>query len=218
MSGESKKVAQLSEELRYRGETMRRSDVLTLISQLPDDVYLTTSEAAVFLRRSVSKMERLRIAGTGPVYIQDAPMPGSKATNLAVLYEKSSLKAWAKDNTAGSAMEHATLHGRTFATLHDVVEEHAFYIDAVGRVEGLVENFTIGEVVDGLGKRQIAWMAAVEGASRPWTSLSAHRAFAESIAETLSRSLRSIEQNIEATDIGESAAEGAKSIKLPGLR
>lgn len=208
MSGESKRVAQLAEEIRFRGETLRRADVLRLISELPDDSNLTTSEAAVFLRRSVSKMERMRVDGNGPDYIQDERAPGSKATNLTVLYEKAAIKAWAKKNTASSAMEHAIKHKRTFSTLQDAVEEHAFYVDELGRVEGMVEDFTVGEVIDGLGKREIAWMPAIEGASRPWKSSAAHKEFAASLLDTLRASTRSIEQNVEGTEIGEVTPEG----------
>ena len=208
MSGESKRVAQLAGEIKFRGEKLRRVDVLTLLSMLPDDALLTTSETAVFLRRSVSKMERMRVDGNGPPYVQDAPAPGSKATNLAVLYEKSGLRAWVKSRTASTAMEHAALHSRTFATLLDVVDEMAFYVDEQGRVEGAVENFTVAEVVEGLGLRQIVWMPAAEGCSRPWTSLASHKELADQVLAALSNSTRAIELNLESTDMGEGLPEG----------
>lgn len=207
MSGESKKVAQLGEEIKVRGEKLRRVDVLVLLTQLPDGALLTTSEAAVFLRRSVSKMERMRVDGNGPAYIQDPPPPGSKAMNLAVLYEVGALREWAKKNTASRAMEHAAMHGRTFATLMDAVEEMAFYVDEQGRVEGAVENFTVAEVIVGLGRRRIAWLPAVEGCSRPWKSLSAHKEFAEPILQALSNAKRAVEQSIESSDFEESIRE-----------
>ncbi|MBA2672986.1 hypothetical protein [Ramlibacter sp.] len=207
MSGESKRVAQLAEEIKFRGERMRRVDVLTLITMLPDDALLTTSEAAVFLRRSVSKMERMRVDGNGPPYVQDAPAPGSKATNLAVLYEKAAMKSWVKSHTASKAMDHAALQGRTFATLLDAVDEMAFYFDGQGRVEGAVENFTVAQVIEGLGRRRIVWMPAAEGCSRPWANLAAHKELADQVLAALSRSSRAIEQSLQATDIGEGLAE-----------
>ena len=207
MSGESKRVAQLAEEIRFRGQKMRRVDVLTLITMLPNDALLTTSEAAVFLRRSVSKMERMRVNDNGPAYLQDPPPPGSKATNLAVLYEKAALKAWAKENTATSSMEHAALHGRTFATLLDAVDEMAFYVDDYGRVEGAVEDFTAAEVIKSLGQRQIIWLPAAEGCSRPWTNTGAHKALADQVLAVLTQSSRAIEQNMQATEISEGIPE-----------
>lgn len=210
MSGESKRVAQLAGEVKFRGEKLRRVDVLSLLSMLPDDALLTTSEAAVFLRRSVSKMERMRVDGNGPDYVQDSPAPGSKATNLAVLYEKSALRVWVKGQTASSAMEHAALQGRTFATLLDVVDEMAFYVDDQGRVEGAVEDFPVLEVVEGLGMRQIVWMPAAEACARLWTSLASHKELAAPMLATLSRTSRAIEQSLESTDLGEGLPEGGK--------
>ena len=100
------------------------------------------------------------------------------------------------------------LHGRTFATLFDVVDEMAFYVDEKGRVEGAVEDSTVGEVVEGLGLRQIVWMPAAEGCSRPWTNLASHKELTEKLLATLSRTTRAIELSLESTELGEGLPEG----------
>ncbi len=77
MSGLSK---DLFSDVRYGGTTMKVADVLGAIGALPSGALLTTSEAAVFLRTSVTKMERLRKDGHGPVYSQGGGC-GAKGTN-----------------------------------------------------------------------------------------------------------------------------------------
>ncbi|MDN4040241.1 hypothetical protein [Massilia sp. YIM B02443] len=49
---------------------MKVVEVLDAINALHPSTLLTTSEAAIFLRTSVTKMERLRKDGDGAAYIQ----------------------------------------------------------------------------------------------------------------------------------------------------
>ena len=84
MSGLSK---DLLAEVRYSGQQMKVVEVLSAINALPPATLLTTSEAAIFLRTSVTKMERLRKDGEGPVYVQGGGK-GARGSNQTCLYEK----------------------------------------------------------------------------------------------------------------------------------
>lgn len=66
--------------------------VLEALHLLPDSAALTTDEAAIFLRVSVTTLERLRRDDTGPVYIQGGAA-GARAINQRVTYLKSDLIA-----------------------------------------------------------------------------------------------------------------------------
>lgn len=68
-------------------------DVLERLHRLPDTVALITSEAAVFLRSSVSALEAMRAKGAGPSYSQ-AGARGVSGANQKCLYEKGDLLAW----------------------------------------------------------------------------------------------------------------------------
>lgn len=50
---------------------------------------LTTSEAARFLRLSVPTMERLRVTGSGPIFIKLGP-----GKRCRVVYRRADLDAW----------------------------------------------------------------------------------------------------------------------------
>jgi hypothetical protein len=59
----------LMEKMNYNGEKMSIVDVLNCLNALNDQVMLTTTEAAIFLRVSVTTMERWRKQdGVGPEY------------------------------------------------------------------------------------------------------------------------------------------------------
>jgi hypothetical protein len=54
--------------------------VLDALYRLPDEVALTTDEAAIFLRMSRSTLERLRRSDDGPVYTQGGAV-GARGIN-----------------------------------------------------------------------------------------------------------------------------------------
>ncbi len=86
-------------------------DLLDRLHRLPDTCFLTTSEAAVFLRSSVTSLERMRRDGTGPLYIQ-AGGKGAFGTNQKCLYEVSDLLAWQRKNKVASSMQAAVRKGQ----------------------------------------------------------------------------------------------------------
>jgi len=67
------------------------------------DLYLTTVEAAAFLRLSPRTLERMRVEGNGPPYFKAGP--GKRAR---VLYRQADLITWLTDNsfTATSQYPH----------------------------------------------------------------------------------------------------------------
>jgi hypothetical protein len=85
-------------------------DLLDRLHRLPDTCFLTTSEAAVFLRSSVSSLERMRRDGTGPLYTQDGGK-GARGINQKCFYEKSDLLAWQRKNKVASSMQAAVRKG-----------------------------------------------------------------------------------------------------------
>jgi hypothetical protein len=67
--------------------------------------YMTTSEAAQFVRLSPRTLERLRVHGAGPVYLRAGT--GKRAR---ILYKAEHLVAWLEGQTYGSTSEY-TLDG-----------------------------------------------------------------------------------------------------------
>ena len=72
-------------EVKYGGKMMKLVDVLDALDALKPGHLLTTSEAAIFLRSSVTTLERLRKDGGGPTYGQSGGI-NAKGTNQTCLY------------------------------------------------------------------------------------------------------------------------------------
>lgn len=199
MANESK---QLMKPVKYNGQLMSALEAWQRIDALPDGFPLNTDEAALFLRCSISKMERMRRDGSGPVYIQ-AGGSNAKGTNQSVTYLKKSLQDWLKGNTVSSSMEAAIRKGQTFATIFDLAEAMPFYVDAIGAVESPAEENTIDVVVERLGSWDLVWLTPVEAAARRWTSLNAHRNFAGHVQRVLSNMQHGISSSLEASELAE---------------
>lgn len=74
-------------QIKMNGAMMPAVDALALLGALPDSTRLTTSEAAIFLQISVTKLERMLRDQIGPPYVADG------ARN-SISYMKGDLKAW----------------------------------------------------------------------------------------------------------------------------
>ncbi len=183
------------------------------ISRLPTNKPLRTSEAAIFMRMSESTLSRLRTSGQGPDYFQGGmKMSGKEAplgTNQHILYFKEDIEAYWRANMVKSKTMAAVKKGQAFSTVFDLTEEAAFYVDARGDIDGMVEDTPFDVFCDRLGEWEIVWMPAIEGASRRWSDLSKHQEFASHAMRVLANTKRGVEQSIEATDIGSVAREGA---------
>lgn len=193
---------QLMAPVKYNGQMMSALQAWQCIDALPDGFPLSTDEAALFLRCSISKMERMRRDGSGPVYIQ-AGSSNAKGTNQTVTYLKKSLQDWLKSNTVSSSMEAAIRKGQAFATIFDLAEAMPFYVDAIGAVESPAEENTIDVVIERLGSWDMVWLTPAEAAARRWTSLDAHREFAGQVQRVLSNMQDGISSSLEASELAE---------------
>ena len=189
-------------EVKYDGKVMATLNVANILARLDPAIPLTTTEAAIFTRMSVSTLERLRKSGDGPVYYQGGSK-GSNGTNQPCMYFKDDLAAYQRSNKVSSSMMAAIRKGQTFATIHDLARKEAFYVDDHGEVESMVEGNLLGTVVGRIGKWNVIWMDAVEAASRRWTDFSKHKEFAQGVQSVLLSADQSIFAALEATEISE---------------
>ncbi|CAH0228633.1 hypothetical protein SRABI118_02409 [Massilia sp. Bi118] len=179
-------------------------DALARLHALPDAVALTTSEAAIFLRSSVSALESMRAKGTGPAYIQGGGR-GSVGSNQKCLYEKADLLAWMRANKVSSTVEAAVRKGQLFMSVADLAREEAFWVDAHGQVVGMVEAALVGTVVERLGMYEIAWLPVADAAARTWSDLASHRTLAGAVSNVLRSELLRAEAGVEASEIASEA-------------
>ncbi len=191
----------------YNGEKMSVVDVLNCLNALNDGATLTTTEAAIFLRVSVTTMERWRKQdGVGPEYIQPGAA-GAMGTNQSCYYLKSSLLAWQNKNTVTGSLAAAIRKGQTFATIFDIAESLPYYLNPNGDVESMVENNTLGTVVERVGQNwDVVWLTATEACTRRWSSLGAHKDLAEKVKNVLTGIQSGIANSVEATELAESIA------------
>lgn len=191
------------------GPTLAQLDAWQRIDALPDGYPLKTAEAAVFTTFSVATIERMRVNGTGPDYFQggirrDGSQPAAEGTNQHVRYFKPDIVAWRNRGKVSSTMQAAKLKGQVFATIFDLAETHAFYVDpADGGVAGMVEHTPIETVIARLGSWEIVWMPATEAASQRWSNLAGHKELAGKIQSVLSNLQSGIAASLDATEVGE---------------
>ncbi len=189
---------------------LKTYEVLTALHALPDQAALTTAEAALFLRLSPKTMERMRLDGSGPPYVQ-AGVNGARGGNQKCVYLKADLLGWQQANQVSNAMEAAVKRGQAFRTMFDLVAEAPFYLDAVGRVAGAAEEAPLRVTIDRLGSSawMLVWLPVVEAAGREWTDLAAHQDLARELQSILAAAGQKIAAALEATNIG-SAVVGHK--------
>ncbi|HDR9028361.1 TPA: helix-turn-helix domain-containing protein [Burkholderia vietnamiensis] len=182
---------------------LKTYEVLTALHALPDQAALTTAEAALFLRLSPKTMERMRLDGSGPPYVQ-AGAKGARGRNQKCLYLKSSLLAWQQANQISNAMEAAVRKGQAFKTIFDLVADAPFYLDANGRVAGAAEDTSLDVVIERLGSDvwDLLWLPVVEAAGREWADLAAHQNLARELQTILVMAEQKIAAALEASGIG----------------
>lgn len=180
--------------------TLANLDILERLHRLPDQVALTTSEAAIFLRSSVSALESMRSKGTGPAYIQGGGH-GAAGSNQKCLYEKADLLAWMRANKVSSTVEAAVRKGQLFSSIADLARVEAFWVDVHDQIVGMIEEAPVGTVIERLGQYEIRWLPVAEAAARTWSDLASHRSFAEPVSNVLRQEQRRVETGIEATEL-----------------
>lgn len=191
-------------------------DVLARLHLLPDAVALTTSEAAIFLRSSVSALEAMRAKGTGPTYIQGGGR-GASGSNQKCLYEKADLLEWQRAHKVSSTVEAAVRKGQLFATLADIAAMEAFWIDPDGRIMGMVEQAPTGLVIARLGLFEIEWLAVSDAAARAWGDVADHEALVGAVSDILRRELSRAEAGLESSEMAAESAPVARTIPRSGL-
>lgn len=179
-------------------------EVLARLHALPDAVALTTSEAAIFLRSSMSALESMRAKGTGPAYIQGGGR-GAAGSNQKCLYEKADLLAWMRANKVSSTVEAAVRKGQLFSSIADLARLEAFWVDAYGQIVGMVEEAPVQTVVERLGQYEIEWLPVADAAARGWNALAVHRAFANAVSNALRHELSRVAAGVEASEIAAEA-------------
>jgi len=184
------------------GQLMDMEDALIRLNTLPEGTTLTSSEAALFLRLSITTLDRKRTDGTGPRYMQGGSY-GAKGTNQACTYHLSDLKEWQAGIKVSSSREASIRKGQTFSTIFDLGQQEAFYVDSFGRIEGMCERTAVQTVVERIGQWDIAWMTPVEAASREWSSASGHGSFAAEVQSVLTNAASSVSKGLEATKLGD---------------
>lgn len=197
-------------------EQLSQFDALERIARLPDSTFLTTSEAAIFLRSSVSALETWRIKGGGPTYSQQGAK-GVAGVNQKCLYEKADLLAWQRAAKVSSTTAAAVRKGQLFTTVFDLVQAEAFWIDERGRVIGMVEAAPVSTVITRLGVCEIKWMPAIDAAAQEWTDLSEHQAFASQVGAILSLGSQRVAAGVEKTDLAASSREPARTPRSLGI-
>ncbi|HDR9028353.1 TPA: hypothetical protein QDB14_002547 [Burkholderia vietnamiensis] len=187
--------------MRTANAALRTYETLTALHALPDRAALTTAEAALFLRLSPKTMERMRLDGSGPRYIQ-AGARGARGGNQKCLYLKADLLAWQLDHQVSTAMEAAIRKGQALKTLYDLVAEAPFYLDVSERIIGSAEDTPLNVVLLRLGSLDVVWLPVAEAAGREWVDPAAHQSLARDVKSVLSMEEQRLTAALNATSIG----------------
>jgi hypothetical protein len=181
-------------------KTLAELDVLERLHRLPDAVALTTSEAAVFLRSSVSALEAMRAKGAGPTYLQ-AGVRGAAGSNQKCLYEKADLLAWMRSNKVASTVEAAVRKGQLFMNIFDIVRAEAFWMDSNHAIVDMVERAVVSVAVARLGIYDIEWLPVVDAVAAKWLDPMAHQAMATQVEAILAAQIGRTQAAVEATEL-----------------
>ncbi|WP_052420778.1 helix-turn-helix domain-containing protein [Paraburkholderia ferrariae] len=184
-------------------DALKIFETLAALHALPDKVALTTAETALFLRLSPKTVERMRLNGSGPPYIQGGG--GSRGGNQKCLYLKEDLLAWQKANKVSNSMEAAIRKGRAFCTIFDLVVDAPFYIDAEGRLDLQAEEVSLRAIINRLGSDawELIWLPVIEAAGRNWLDAGAHLRLATACREVFRTENAKLDSAIEATELSQ---------------
>jgi hypothetical protein len=146
------------------GIKIEELQALEILQRLPDSTPLAVEEAALFIRRSPSWLEksrRLDASEPGPRYLQGGDP--KRKSNHKVLYFKKDLVDWleGRSNCLTNLFE-----GATAARIMEPFEGcDPFWLDASGSIAGNVEESEIDEFVERIadkGNWRIDWLPAEE--------------------------------------------------------
>lgn len=197
-------------------EPFANLDILARLHQLPDAAALTTSEAAVFLRASVSSLEAMRAKGTGPAYVQGGGL-GASGSNQKCLYEKGDLLEWLRSQKVRSTVEAAMRKGQLFQSLFDLEKAEAFWVRDSGDILGMVEQAPVATVLGRLGVFDVEWLPVTEAAAREWGDAASHQAFADEVLDVLRREIGRVEAGVQATALAAETSRISSGGRQGGL-
>ena len=86
------------------------AELINFIEALAPSAKLTSKEAGAYLRVSQATLERWRVNGSGPEYIQGGK--GARGTNQAIRYRKQALLEWEDAHTVLSTHQAAQRKGQ----------------------------------------------------------------------------------------------------------
>ena len=179
-------------------DTLGELAILDALNRLPDGAALTTEEAAAFLRLSPTTMERMRLKGNGPKYVQSVAK-GAKGSNQRCTYLKSDLIAWQNSNRVTDSMAAAARRGHAFMpyldptpkrSLYDLVTRRPFYIDQHGQVAGSLAKTQVITVLVRLGSWRIDWLNPIAAVDRVWRPNSGLHEYAIDVSAALQAAQR----------------------------
>ena len=167
--------------------------VLEALHRLPDSVALTTDEAAIFLRKSVSTIERLRADSSGPKYMQGGKK-GAKGVNQKCTYLKGDLIKYQESLKVSSSMGAAVRRELAYMpfvdptpkrSLYDLSTKRPFYLSEEHYIVGSIDNTTLGVILSRIGKYRIIWLNPVHAATQVWSAESEHKLYADGVRASL---------------------------------
>lgn len=158
-------------------------DVIDRIARLSDDVALTTEEAALFIRKSVTSIERMRTNGSGPAYIQGGGK-SARGTNQKITYRLGALRAWRIENEVSSSMEAAVHRGMAFCSIWDAKIRVPFW-SLGGKICGRVLDDTPDEYLYHREHLKIIWISSAKAVFRSWAVPEKHRMLVDAYKSAL---------------------------------
>jgi len=187
-------------------------ELLAILSGLPDDVAVTTEEAAVLLRVSPSTLAKMRMPNhpvKGPPYIQ-AGEKGTTGANQKVTYLIEDLKAWQRANRVTDTQAAAVRKGQLFTTLLDLAEERPYWSNEKGLLSGLVmdtsEDVFVARILS--PGWSVDWLNASDAALRPWAGIIGKRTHVAEVERVLMDVLGGVRGALERDQFDEVACEG----------
>jgi hypothetical protein len=175
--------------------------VIDMLHRLPDSASLKSSEAAIFLRVSVTTLERLRKKKTGPIYTQFGES-GDRSFNQTCRYIKGDLIVYQNIHRVCNTIDAAKRRGLSFVSFEapvpkrselDLTTKRPFYIDVKGYLIGSVEDTMLQEVIERLGSTEIVWHHPVSAILMKWSSEVNFIQYSQGVKATMSLALRQID-------------------------
>lgn len=184
------------------GKRLAELGVLDALARLPENVALTTDEAAIFLRLSPTTLERMRKKGDGPTYTQ-AGAKGAKGTNQKCHYIKGDLIAYQSSNRVTNSLSAAMRRGQAFVPFQDptpkrsdfdLVTKRPFYLDSSGSILSCVDEEPLRVVIGRISAFKIEWISPIAATSRGWSESVARKAYADLVKFALKFAIQKIDE------------------------